>query len=386
MTIGNRYLVFGAGLQGVAIAYDLLKNPTTELVTIVDRSAKRVDEALRRLPMGWTRGETFDIGGNGDLVGLLRGNHCVIGAASYEVHLALTKAALAADAHYCDLGCNNDVVAEQVVLHDEALRLGLRVMPDCGVAPGAVCVLARLAIDRVPDAAVVKLRVGGLPQQPTGPLQYALAYSARGLVSNYVAPVEILSNGTQKMVPALVGPREDQFFPAPIGRLEALWTSGGSSTLTKTYAGRIKYLDYKTLRWPGHWETINMMRNLGLFVEDRTIDVGGVKITPRDFTERLLDETLPRDQPDLLVLRVVAKNLYGDGVQFDLVDRADPYTGFSAMQRTTGFAASIIAQMLVSGEVHPYGVLRHEQVVPAEQFLKEWRKRGINVTETKLTS
>ncbi len=385
--MSKKYLIFGAGLQGMAIAHDLLRAPDTTVITLVDSVPERVDKVWRRLPDGRLKRVVFDITKDGkNLVALLAGHDCVIGAASYTVHFALAIASLAAGAHYCDLGCQNDVVAQQFTLDDEAKRRGLRVMPDCGVAPGAVCVLARHAIDRVPNVERVELRVGGIPQKPEGPLQYALAYSAEGLLSNYVEPVEVLRDGVRTLVPPLEE-GEFQLFSAPIfGWLEAKLTSGGLSTLAKTYEGRIKRLDYKTLRWPGHWNIVNVMRELGMLESKLPITVRGTEIVPREFTERLLERVLPKNQPDLLVIRVAAYDADGRGLRFDVIDKKNLITGFSAMQRTTGYATSIVAQMLVSGEISAVGVLKHEEVVPPERFIEEWRKRGIVVTETPLPS
>jgi lysine 6-dehydrogenase len=379
MAEGKKYLVFGVGMQGLAIAHDLLRSPGTERVTVVDRDDARVEAAVRRLDDPRVTGATADATDLPFVTALMYGHDCVIAAASYELNLGLTRAAIAAGCHYCDLGGNNDVVAAQFLLADDAVSRGLRVLPDCGIAPGAVSVLAKHAMSRVPDAERVLIRVGGLPQTPRGPLKYGIVFSARGLVSNYCEPTEILWEGKREMVPSLGG-REYQNFPS-LARLEAAYTSGGSSTLTQTYEGRIKYLDYKTLRWEGHWDVVTMMRDLGLFATDRAIDVDGLSLTPRDFTERLLDETLPKGEPDMLVLRVAALNRDRQGVVFDLIDRSDPVTGHSAMQRTTGYSASICAQMLVSGEITPSGVLKHEDVVPAQRFIEEWAKRGINLTE-----
>ncbi len=378
MSDGKKYLVFGAGMQGLAIAHDLLRSPGIARVTVVDRDDARVESAVRKLGDARVAGATAEASDQPFITALMYGHDCVIGAASYELNLGLTRAAIAAGAHYCDLGGNNDVVAAQFLLSADAVSRGARVLPDCGIAPGAVSVLAKLAMSRVPDAERVLIRVGGLPQMPRGPLKYGIVFSARGLVSNYCEPTEILWEGKRELVPSLGG-REYQHFPM-LARLEAAYTSGGSSTLAKTYEGRIKHLDYKTLRWEGHWDVITTMRDLGLFSSDRTVDVDGTAIAPRDFTERFLDATLPKGEPDMLVLRVAALNRDRIGVVFDLIDRADPVTGHSAMQRTTGYSASIIAQMLVSGEIAPSGTLKHEDVVPAERFIEEWAKRGITVT------
>lgn len=380
----KKYMIVGAGKMGRAIAHDLLNSPDTEGVTLCDRDTAAADAAKERLPDPRAVCVAMDAGDVGAMCRRMVGHHCVIGAASYDHNLSLTKAAIGAQVHFCDLGGNNGVVEKQFMLDAAAKNAGIRVLPDCGIAPGAVSVLARLAIERVPGAERVQIRVGGLPQWPRGPLKYALAFSARGLVNEYVEPTEILWEGKRELVPSLGG-REYQHFPPPLGRLEAAYTSGGSSTLTNTYAGRITYLDYKTLRWEGHWDVVALLRDLGLFDGARKSVLDGSTHDPRAFTERHLEEILPREQPDLLVLRVSATDRSRQGITFDLVDRMDPATGHSAMQRTTGYSVSIIAQMLASGEIAATGVLKHEEAVPPERFIEEWRKRGFALTESAVT-
>ncbi|HTM68688.1 MAG TPA: saccharopine dehydrogenase C-terminal domain-containing protein [Candidatus Binatia bacterium] len=381
--MAKNYMVIGAGKMGRAIAFDLLRNPDTAAVTICDRDQAAVDAAKSRLGDPRVSGSVLDANDVGTTHRLMAGIDCVIGAASYELNLAMTKAAVAARAHYCDLGGNNDVVAKQFMLDAAAKNAGIRVLPDCGIAPGAVSVLGKLALDRVPNAERLQIRVGGLPQHPQGPLKYALVFSARGLVSNYVEPTEILWEGKRELVPSLGG-REYQHFPT-LGRLEAVYTSGGSSTLTQTYEGKLKYLDYKTLRWEGHWDTVTVLRDLGMLKES-AIAADGSVLRPQEFLIQWLDATLPREQPDLLVLRVMATDGARHGVSFDLVDRMDPLTGHSAMQRTTGYSASICAQMLAYGEISATGVLKHEEAVPGQRFVEEWRKRGFALTESAITT
>ena len=380
--MAKKYMVVGAGKMGRAIAHDLLRNPDTAGVTICDRDEAAADAAKTRLGDPRVASAAMDANDVGLMHRRMAGFDCVIGAASYELNLAMTKAAVAAAVHYCDLGGNSDVVAKQFMLDAAAKNMGIRVLPDCGIAPGAVSVLAKLALERVPDAERLQIRVGGLPQHPTGPLRYALVFSARGLVSNYVEPTEILWEGKRELVPSLGG-REYQEFHG-LGRLEAAYTSGGSSTLTKTYEGKLKHLDYKTLRWEGHWDTARLLRDLGMF-EESAMAADGSLLHPREFLINWLDATLPREQPDLLVLRVRALNAARHEVTLDLVDRMDPVTGHSAMQRTTGYSASICAQMLAYGEIAATGVLKHEEAVPGQRFIDEWRSRGFDLRETSTT-
>lgn len=376
--MAKKYIVIGTGKMGLAIAYDLLRNPDTGGVTVCDRDDAAVDAAMRGLYDTRVTGVTADASDLDRMHRLMVGHDCAVGAAGYDFNLSLTKAAIASRIHFCDLGGNNGVVEKQFMLDAAAKNAGIRVLPDCGIAPGAVSVLARHALDQVPAAERLQIRVGGLPQQPEGPLKYALAFSARGLVNEYVEPAEILWEGKRELVPSLGG-LEYQEFPAPFGRLEAAYTSGGSSTLARTYEGRVKYLDYKTLRWPGHWDVVRTMHGLGMFDETSRVNVGGAICTPREFTERFLEKTLPRGVPDALILRMAALDRERNGVVFDLIDLADPATGHSAMQRTTAYSASICAQMLADGSITETGTLRHETSIPPLAFLHEWKKRGIDL-------
>jgi lysine 6-dehydrogenase len=377
----KKYLVFGMGKMGKAIAYDLLQSDTRCHVTLADANPLSVLEAVYALPQERVTSMLF----NGDnesvaeIAERMRGHNVAIGAARYDLLPKLTEAAIASGTHFCDLGGHAGVVEQQFAMQDQAKAAGVRILPDCGVAPGSVSVLAKLAIDSVPDVERVLIRVGGLPQKPTGPLKYAHVFSINGLLGNYLEPTEILRDGKREKTASLRG-CEYQYFPE-LGQLEAAYTADGSSTLTKTYEGRVKDLDYKTLRYIGHWDVVRTMQALGMFDDSIKLKSGGAECTPRQFTEQLLLATLPVGVPDLLVMRVAALNHDRKGVVLDLVDKMDPVTGHSAMQRTTGYSASICAQMLASGEIAETGVLRHEDVVPPLRFVEEWRKRGINLTQ-----
>ncbi len=376
----KKYLVFGTGKMGKAIAYDLLHTDPNCHVTLADASPLSLLETLYALPQERVTTIVFD-GDKEDvasIAGRMRGHHVAIGAARYDLLPKLTEAAIASGTHFCDLGGHAGMVEQQFAMHDRAKAAGVRVLPDCGVAPGSVSVLAKLAIDSVPDVERVLIRVGGLPQKPTGPLKYAHVFSINGLLGNYLEQTEILRDGRREKTESLRG-NEYQFFPE-LGQLEAAYTADGSSTLTKTYEGRVKDLDYKTLRYKGHWDVIRTMQALGMFSSDLMLKAGDAEASARQFTEQLLLATLPVGVPDLLVMRVAALNRERKGLVLDLVDRMDPATGHSAMQRTTGYSASICAQMLASGEIADTGVLKHEDVVPPTRFVEEWDKRGIKLT------
>jgi lysine 6-dehydrogenase len=167
-------------------------------------------------------------------------------------------------------------------------------------------------------------------------------------------------------------------FP-PLGTLEAFCTSGGASTLPRTLADRVNDLDYKTLRYPGHCAAFAAMKSIGLLSEE---PIDGV--VPRQLTERLLSRALEDDDTDVVLLRVEARRS-DDGrdakVVFELVDRADPDTGHSAMARCTAYSAAAVAHLLGTGAIDVQGVVPGELALPFDAYLAAVRARGLDVQE-----
>src|SRR5262249_60954758 len=132
-------------------------------------------------------------------------------------------------------------------------------------------------------------------------------------------------------------------FPEPFGRMEAFQTSGGTSTLPDTYLGRVRELDYKTIRYPGHCARFKAMIDLGLCSSEQ---VSG--IVPRKFFGEMLVRNLPHDEPDAVLVRVEVSG-GGRRLRYDIIDRYDEATGLNAVMRTTAFHASIVALMMARG-------------------------------------
>lgn len=377
-----RYAIIGAGFQGEAIAYDLLRAPDTSSVQLFDSDLARAKAVAKRLRDKRLKARQGHADRYGEMQKIFRRNKIdvVVSAVPYDFNVGLTEAAIVAGSHYCDLGGNVDVVRAQFRLSDLAAEKGVRLLPDCGIAPGAVSVIARHGIDLCGGTAdYVKIRVGGLPQLATGPLGYALVFSARGLINECLEDAEIICDGDVQMVRSMDG-LEVQEFVHPLGKLEAAYTSGGASTLAQTYRTKVRNLDYKTLRFPGHWDKMIALRDLG-FWDDFGPDGIDRSVSPRHLAERLFETKLPRGVPDMLVLRVIVGK-DGSEQRFDMIDLADKDTGHSAMQRTTGYSVAICARMLANGEIGGVGALRHEVHVPPERFLAEWRKRGLILSES----
>jgi lysine 6-dehydrogenase len=191
----------------------------------------------------------------------------------------------------------------------------------------------------------------------------------------------VLRDGQRSQVTAL-SEREPVEFPAPVGTLEAFHTAGGLSTMAFRYEGKIPEMEYKTLRYPGHAEIMETIRELGLLDLD-PVDVKGVKVAPRDVFVAAVGPKLSKPKgKDLLALRVIVrgtKNGRPAERRFDLVDLYDDSHGISAMMRTTGYSLSITGQMQARGEITPAGVHTPDECVPPQRYIEELGKRGIRI-------
>ena len=391
-----RMLVIGAGMQGSAAAFDLLQNPEVEEVCLADLRVAELPPFLaphaRDVPdvpdvrKPRLRRLALDVKDVAAVKHAMSGVDAALSAVPYYFNGALAKLAVEAGIHWCDLGGNTEIVLEQKKLADAAKRKNVTLVPDCGLAPGLVNVLAEAAIRRFDQVDSCRLFVGGLPQKPEPPLNYQLVYSLEGVLDYYTTPSWVLENGKRATRTAL-SEREVVEFPPPLGKLEAFHTSGGLSTMGFRYEGKIGRMEYKTLRYPGHAQLMEAWRELGFFDREE-VEIPGapaVKVRPRDVVIALLKPRLTKpDGKDLVALRVVVEGKKGGKparTGFELVDRADEKNGISAMMRTTGYSLAVIARMQVRRAIGPPGVWTPDECVPADLYLAELARRGIVVKE-----
>ena len=374
-----KVLVLGSGLMGRGAAFDLARNDAVKEVIVADRDLKRA-EALAEEMGPKVVAETVDAADRKQLKALFAKVDTVASEVSYKLNLLHTEVAIATGTHLCDLGGNLKVVEKQLELHAKAKDAGITVIPDCGLAPGLANVLARAGIDYLTSTDSVKIRVGGLQQEPRPPLNYSLIFAVEGLINEYIEPCMVLRDGKIAFEDPLIG-FEQVEFPEPYGKLEAFNTSGGSSTLPLTYAGKVTNLDYKTLRYPGHGHKMWCLMKLG-FMDSKEQDFGGVKVAPRAVLEKLLEQNLPPTGKDVTLLRVTVEGWKGTEsrkVEYELVDLFDDKTGLTSMMRTTSFTASTAATMMADGTISERGVLPPEKAIPPEPFIEEMKKRGVDI-------
>ncbi len=375
-----RMLVLGAGLQGSACAYDLLQNPAVELVRLADQRTTELPAFLQPY-IGDPRFETVVLDARDGLAvrAAMRGVHACLNALPYYFNLEIARAAIESGIHCCDLGGNTEIVFAQLKLDAEAKAKAVSVIPDCGLAPGMVNILGEAGIRALDETQSLRILVGGLPQHPMPPLNYQIVYSLEGVIDYYTTPSWVLRGGKRAQVEAL-SELEPVDFAEPVGRLEAFHTAGGLSTLAWTYEGRIQEMEYKTLRYPGHADTMRAIRGLGLLSKD-PVKVKGVQIAPRDVFIACAEPRLKRPGArDLVALRVEVRGARGGApitITYELVDYFDEERGISAMERSTGYSLSITGQMQVEGESAGAGVNTPDQAIRADAYVSKLAERGV---------
>jgi lysine 6-dehydrogenase len=384
-----RYLVLGAGAQGRAAAYDLARSPDTRHVVLTDAADTALvgarDLLRRTLPDDAFARLTFrslDVTDT-HAVGILALEADVVASCvPYFLNLPLAKAALAARASFLDLGGNTAIVHQELALDAEARAAGVALVPDCGLGPGMISTAAVHAMHVVEggfdEIDEVKIYDCGLPQNRNLPFGYRLLFSVEGLINEYIQPATAISDGRRVEVAAL-SEQETLDLPEPLGRCEAAHAAGGLSTMAWTYEGKVRTLFNKLIRYPGHLEAMRALGGLGFF-SDAPVDLQGRPARPRDLAARLLERAFDRpEEPDLVFIRVVVTGTR-DGrrreTTGEMLDRFDPATGMTAMMRTTGFPAAIVAQMIAGKEIAP-GARPVELAVPSQRFLDEAARRGL---------
>ena len=383
--MGYSYLVLGAGRQGTAAAYDLARFGEADRIVLADQSmdqasssAARINQLTGREPV---EALVLDARSQADVRSAIQGHTVMLSAVPYYFNLALTHAAIEAGVSFCDLGGNTGIVRQQHALDPLARQKGVRIVPDCGMGPGMGNTLAVYAMSLLDEAEHVYLYDGGLPLYPRPPWNYELNFHIEGLTNEYYGGMTVLRDGEIAHL-ACFTELEMIDFP-PLGRLEAFIVAGGASTAPWTFRGMLKTYQLKILRYPGSFVQLKAFSDLGLFSPE-PVEVDGTRVAPRKLFNALYEPQVRGNDPRdicLIQARVLGKKAGRPAeAVVELVDRFDEATGFTAMERTTGWHASIVAIMLARGET-PVGALPLETAVAGEAFVRQARRRGFEIRE-----
>ena len=390
-----KLLVIGSGMMGSAAAYDMARQDQVDSVTLADNDHQRAKDVAARVNRiagnKKVKAVALDASKEKETVRLMKGHDGTLSAVPYRLNLGLAKTATAAGCHFADLGGNNTVVRQELALAPQAERKGVALAPDCGLSPGMASILGGELVRRLDGRAdALKLYVGGLPEKPMPPFHYQLVFSVEGLINEYVEPARILRKGKLTTIEPLTEP--GPFHMEGFAPLVAFQTSGGTSTLPETFEGRVGECFEKTLRYPGHYDLLCELKDLGLFSNEK-MRVGNVEVAPRALLAKVFEGKFAGKGPERLYhahrgprihqvsgsSRITRGKLKGRIATFTMVDHYDPKSDMSAMMRTTAFPASIVLQMMCMGTVSKRGAVLQERDVPADAFLEEIERRGIKI-------
>lgn len=338
-------LLIGAGKIGETIA-DMLCGSGDYRLTVADRSDLQLQKLPRRANL---KTLALDVADQEALAAALKGRYAVLSATPYSVAGPIVSAAREANVHYLDL--TEDVANTRLV---KSLAIGAKsaLIPQCGLAPGFISIVAQDLARRFDRLDGVHLRVGALPLYPSNALGYNLTWSTDGLINEYGRACEAIVGGELREVPALEDVEE--FFLDGI-RYEAFNTSGGLGTLCETLSGKVRELNYKTVRYPGHRDIMKtLMRDLRL----------GER---RDLLKDVLEHALPATRQDVVLVFVTvtgyrggqylqetyANKIYGAEVNG---------IGRTAIQITTAAGICTMLDLLAAGVLPQKGFVRQEEV------------------------
>jgi lysine 6-dehydrogenase len=380
------YAILGAGRQGTAAAYDLAQHGDAHRLILADQNPETARSAAERINglIGWeiAAARTLDVTEPASVMAVLEQVDGALSAVPYYYNLELTKLAIQAHTHLVDLGGNTDIAQQQHALDQAARSARVSIIPDCGQVPGMGTSLMLYTMSLLDKAIDVYMWDGGLPQNPRPPFNYLLTFHIAGLTNEYAEPALFLRDWQITSVEPMTE-LELVEFPHPIGTLEAFVTGGGTSTMPLTFQSQLRTLQNLTLRWPGHYQQLRAYMDLGLWSQE-PLKVQGQTVVPREVFHALFEPkvALP-NQKDLVLIRVkVVGEKDGSPAQavLDLVDYYDDSSGFTAMERTTGWDAAIVLAMAARGQT-PHGAGGVETFVPPGLFLDELHRRGFRITQ-----
>ena len=339
-----RITLLGAGHIGQTIAR-LLADSGDYAVTVVDRSA----QALAALAGPAVATRVIDTAAGAELLAALRGQDAVINALPYHLATLAASAAREAGCHYFDL--TEDVAATKAI---QQLAVGARTafMPQCGLAPGFIGIVAHHLAQGFDTLQEVKMRVGALPAFPTNALKYNLTWSVDGLINEYCHPCEAIRDGQRLDVLPLEGL---EHFSLDGTEYEAFNTSGGLGTLCETLAGRVQTLDYKSVRYPGHRDLMKMLlEDLQLNQDTETL-------------KAIMRRAIPSTMQDVVLVFVTVSGLRGGSLVQEVFARKifaerSETAPLSAIQITTAAGVCAAVDLFREGHLPQQGFIRQEQV------------------------
>lgn len=351
-------LVLGCGRIGSTIIRDLANNPPVNEILAVDADA----QTLARLNTTGLKSKVskhhIDLHNKKQLLEACSEAELMCGALPGALGEEALKLAIEAGISLVDVAFTP---VDPYNFDLQAKNAGITLIPQCGVAPGLTNILVGHGKTQFEEMEKVRILVGGLPQTPKPPLNYAITWSPSDLLEMYTRPAQMIQNGSTIEAEPLSDLREDSF--EGIGRLEHFRT-GGLGTLAHSYP-HVQLMEERTIRYPGHAAAMSLLGKLG-FYNKEPILIDGVKIPPRSLTSLLLARYFADPNVrDVVVFRVEIEGKKKGStrrLRYDLLDRYDEATGTTAMARTTAYTCTSVTTMLSEGKIARKGVVTPESL------------------------
>ncbi|CAM3139884.1 saccharopine dehydrogenase C-terminal domain-containing protein [Filibacter tadaridae] len=378
-----KVVVLGAGLMGKEAARDLVKSDDVEKVYLADLNVRQAEDFAEELMSDKLDILRLDATNDVQLSEVMALGDVVINALFYTFNEKVARTAVDIGVHSIDLGGHIGGATDAVLdLAEKATAKGITLIPDLGVAPGMINILTGYGAEKLDKVESIKLYVGGIPVKPEPPLNYNVVFSLEGVFDHYTDSSLVIRDGKLMEIPSLSEIETIHF--DKYGELEAFHTSGGTSTLSKSYPD-VNTLEYKTIRYKGHAEKFQLLVDLGLLSRDNEVTVNGTALKIRDvMREHLSPQLRLGEKSDAVLLRVIVsgeKSGMPVTYEYDLVTEKDTQVNETAMARATANTISIVAQMIGNGTITKRGVHPPEKIVPGDRYIEEMKKRGVIIEE-----
>ena len=379
----NTFAILGSGMQGTAAAYDLAKFAESERILMGDVSLAQAKKSADRVNslIGKDVCDAYEVDAlNPEALGeFFNDVDVVVSCLPYWMHPKVARVAIETITDMVDLGGNTDVTMQTLALDEEAKAAEVTLVPDTGLAPGLVNNLGLYMVENLDECDTVRLYCGVLPQNPVPPFNYKLTFNMEGLVTEYDYEATALREGEIIKIATL--DELETLHIEQLGEMEAFTTSGGTSTAPYTLQDRVRNYEYKTIRFPGHCALMRIFKDFGFWSESK-VSVSGCEVVPKQVFCTVfgpeLEKFKDKDQCAVRGVGIGVKAGRPTAVQIDIFDKEDEATGFTSMERLTGFSTSIIAQEVAQGNVDR-GAVRYENAMSGTAFLRELIRRDIDV-------
>lgn len=359
----RQVLLLGAGKIGSMIT-EFLSSSGDYQVTVADFDEQSLNQIKGAANVHKQR---LDVADEVDLLRILQGKFAVLSACPYKFTPLIASAAKKCGVHYLDL--TEDVNSTRAV---KILAKGADVafIPQCGLAPGFISIVAYDLARRFDSLHNVHMRVGALPKYPSNALKYNLTWSTDGLINEYCNLCEAISDGEVTEVPPL---EECEAFSLDGISYEAFNTSGGLGTLCETLQGRVRNLNYRTVRYPGHRDIVKML------IKDLRLG------ERRDLLKDIFEHALPVTLQDVVLIFVTVSGYKGGRFMQEtyankVYSREINNQVWSAIQITTASGICAVLDLLHTGKLQGKGFIRQEDIVLSD-FIRNRFGRNYAVTD-----